>query len=155
MITFAVETWKVLEAEAQECFKLHYEEISADKDIPLAVNNKAFRVMEDAGLLHVVIARNEAGAIIGYCVALVHEHLHYMSLLAAYVDIYWVHPAARRVQGQLVGLRMMQTVEQTLKARGVRKIFAGTKRAHDASSMFEKLGWKAAETLYTKRLDGG
>ena len=150
MISFQTEFWRDAEAEILACGPRHWAEITADLDIPLDVDTDTFRWLEDVGQLHVTTVR-DAGTLIGYSVVIVRTHLHYKTLLCGYFDLYWLEPKAR-LGFAWIGLKMFREVERALKARGVQKMFAGTKVAHDASVTFARLGWTEIERLWLKRL---
>jgi hypothetical protein len=147
MITYAVEPWSSVQAEMAPLWVKHYEEVALNRDkMPLDPDFANYDAMEQLGMLHIVVARKE-GQIVGYHFTLVRPHLHYVSTLCGMTDIYWIAPENRTGR---TPLRLFQFVESTLKARGVKKLFTGTKKSLDAGPLFEFMGWHPAETLYTK-----
>jgi hypothetical protein len=48
------------------------------------------------------------------------------------------------------GANLFASAEHALKARGVRRLFTGTKLSRDASRLFERSGWDEAERLFIK-----
>jgi len=147
MITYAVEAWSDVQAEMAPLWVKHYEEVALNRDkMPLDPDFANYDAMESMGMLHIVVAR-KAGQIVGYHFTLVRPHLHYVSTLCGLTDIYWIAPENRTGR---TPLRLFQFVESTLKARGVKKLFTGTKKSLDAGPLFEFMGWTEAERLYTK-----
>lgn len=147
MITYAVESWSDVQAEMAPLWVSHYEEVALNRDkMPLSPDFANYDQMEKLGMLHIVVAR-EVGKIVGYHFTLVRPHLHYVSTLCGMTDIYYVAPEKRTGR---TPLRLFQFVEKSLKDRGVKKLFTGTKKSLDAGGLFEMMGWTEAERLYTK-----
>lgn len=149
MITYQVEPWGIVKGEMEVLWPAHWEEIAINRDsIKLAVDHDSYAALEREGALHVVTAR-EAGRIVGYHISIVKTHLHYKNDLHGFTDVYYIEPAHR--QGW-VGVKLFKYVEKTLKARGVKKLFTGTKLHLDMSRLFERMGWQETERLFTKVL---
>lgn len=147
MITYAVESWTDAKAEMSALWIPHWNEVALNREkIPLNPDLDAYDAMEARGELHVVVARKE-GAVVGYHFSIIRTHLHYKQSLNAFVDIFYVSPEQRTGR---TPMRLFQFVEKTLKARGVEKIFTGTKCSLDAGPLFEFMGWTKTEVLYTK-----
>lgn len=150
MITYQVEKWKDVSAEMMHLWEAHWEEVGLDHDsIKLAPDVDLYQQYEDAGILHVVTAR-EAGKVIGYHITIVRPHLHYKNDLHGFTDVYFIHPEHRK---GWVGIRLFKYVEKTLKDRGVKKLMTGTKLHLDMGRIFEHLGWTETERLYTKLIE--
>lgn len=147
MITYQREEWHDCLAEMEQLWPLHWEEVAADKDvIPLEPNYEMYDWIDQSGQLHVVTVRCD-GKLIGYHTSIVRPHLHYKSSLSAFTDMYFIHPDYRK---GMVGVKLFKEVEKSLKQRGVQKMFTGTKLSLDMGRLFEHLGWKETERLYTK-----
>lgn len=147
MITYQTENWSDVFPEMEHLWPLHWEEVAGDKDvIKLDPDFESYAALEKIGTLHVVTARS-AGQIIGYHISIVRPHLHYRTSLSAFTDVYYIHPDHRK---GMVGVKLFKEVEKTLKQRGVQKMFTGTKLSLDMGRLFEHLGWKETERLYTK-----
>ena len=146
-VTYQEESFDEVYPEVEDMLKAHWHEIAQDQDkMPLDVNVEAYRNLERAGGLSIVTMRVH-GVIGGYFVSFLHYPLHYQSTLCAEVDIYYVKPEYRH---QALGLNLFWQAEHFLKARGVKKVFAGTKVYQDASALFRGLRWTETETLFTK-----
>jgi N-acetylglutamate synthase-like GNAT family acetyltransferase len=89
------------------------------------------------------------GALIGYHVAVISGHLHYRSTLHAVTDVYWIAPECRH---GVTAVRLFQAVERELTKRGVRKLFTATKLHLDQGALFEHLGFRPIERMYSKLL---
>jgi GNAT superfamily N-acetyltransferase len=147
MITFCQEDYFECIDEINLLLKSHWEEVGTDKDkIPMDVDFAYYADAARAGILHVMVARNE-GELVGYHSTFVRPHVRYKSTLMGFVDVYFLHKDFRRGS---TGIRLLRAAEQSLKARGVKKILTGTKLSLDRGKVFEHLGYHAAETTYTK-----
>jgi GNAT superfamily N-acetyltransferase len=148
MISYRVESMDECLEDMRHLWMVHWEEIALDRDkIALEPDIETFRVLEDAGGLHIVVARDEADQVVGYHVSVVRPHLHYASSLTAYVDMYFIHPEHRRGR---VGIKLFLFAEQTLRGLGVQRIYTGTKLHKDVGRLLEFIGHKETERLYTK-----
>jgi L-amino acid N-acyltransferase YncA len=144
---FAVERWAVFHKEAAPLFVEHWKEIALNHEaVPLDIAWDKYAALDEAGHLHVLTARRD-GELVGYHIAVVTGHLHYRGTLHGITDVYWIAPAYRTGR---TGLRMFQAVERELKKLGVRKLFTATKLHLDQGALFEFLGYKPTERLYTK-----
>lgn len=147
MITFMVEPWSKCAPEMSALWPLHYEEIAINRDvIQLDPDLAQYAELERTGALHVVVAR-ERGEIVGYHISIVRPHLHYRRSLSAFTDVYFLRPSHRE---GMTGVRLIKAAEASLRARGVQKMFTGTKLHLDMGPIFERLGWTETERLYTK-----
>jgi len=151
MITFAVEDWFSVKDEMSHLWPDHWQEVAVNKDaIQLDPDFDTYATFANSGMLHIVVARKE-GEIVGYHFSVVRPHLHYRRSLSAFTDIYYLAPKHRTGR---TPLRLFQFVEQTLKARGVQKMFTGTKLSLDAGPLFEHMGWTETERLFVKMIGG-
>lgn len=129
----------------------HFDEVAMDREeVPLCPDIAAYEAMASDGRLHLVVGR-AAGQIVAYHITLVRPGLHNVTTLCGYTDVYYCAPDRRTGR---TPVRMFQFVEKTLSARGVKKLFTGTKLSLDAGRLFEFMGWRPTETLYTKVLGG-
>ncbi len=147
MITYQLECWDDYFRDCQDLWKEHYDEIAVMKDkIAMNPNVAIYKEMENLGILHILTAR-ESGKMIGYHVTFVRPHLHYRDMLCGFVDAYFLSAGKRKGMN---GVKMIKEAENSLKKRGVQKLFSGTKQAKNMSRVFEYLDWKLTEQLFTK-----
>ena len=148
-VTFLVEPWSQCWRELSALWDAHWQEVATHKDsIKLKVDMEAYAFMEARGMLHVVVARS-AGKVVGYHLSFVRPHFHYADSLTGYVDVYFLEEAFRK---GATGIKMFRFVEKSLRARGVQRIFTATKISHDKSALFERLGYKEVEKVFSKLL---
>lgn len=147
MTTYQQETFANWYADAQHLIHQHWAELAMDKGkIPLSMNVEGYQNLERNGSLVIVTAR-ELGDLIGYYLAFVFPHLHYVDMgLMAFTDAYWVMPDRRYG----VGVNLFIEAERVLKAMGVVKGYLSCKVHQDHSKLFEALGWKLTDLCFTK-----
>lgn len=148
MITYQVENLCDCLNEIELLLQAHFDEVATNKEKleKPQMDMDAYYALESVGELHVLTARSD-GKVIGYYVAFVRPHLHYIHVLSAITDVYYLSPDYRK---GTAGIKLFQEAERTLKARGVKRIFSGTKLHKDMGKLFEYLGWKETERLYSK-----
>lgn len=147
------EPWFLLRPHILPLWERHHAEIGDPADrgrIALSPHWARYDARDAEGALHIMTMR-QAGALIGYVFVIVDVHLHYRETLCGFFDLYWVDPEYR---GHWAGVRLMRETEASLKARGIKKLFSGTKLWHDASAMFKRCGWAETERLHTKWIGG-
>jgi GNAT superfamily N-acetyltransferase len=142
-----VDAFKFL-GELEQLFPAHYEELCVTKEFPVEPNYEAYRNMANAGMLRCFTCRNDAD-LIGYLIFIVSPHLHYKSCMTAIEDIYFVSKEYRKGR---VGIKLFQYAEQVLKDRGVNRIVYHTKVHLDNSRLFEYLGYKMTDKVFSKML---
>jgi GNAT superfamily N-acetyltransferase len=144
---FSVEKYADVIAEAKPLLVAHWEEVALFKDrIKLAPDFDKYEQMEKVGGLHICTVRVD-GRMVGYHVAIVSRHPHYMNDIFSLTDIFFVAPDYRR--GQL-GLDFFRFIENEMKKLGVSKMMAGTKLHRDLDIMFRRLGWSPTDRMYAK-----
>ena len=150
MLTFQTEAWPDVVEEMKPLFAEHWREIGVDHELcPMDMDYEMYDKYHEIGYLKITTVRSW-GKIVGYCMALVCPHLHYKSTLFALGDLYYLDPEHRK---GAAGMRLFIEHEKNMRALGAKKMTTITKRHADRTSMFEKLGWKAQETVFTKVLD--
>lgn len=143
------------EGEASGLFLAHWCEATADPTIPMNIDWEAYRRLEMAGL-EICIAVRRDDRLIGYGVYLIYPHLHYRGWIMGDSDVFFVHPSERRGR---VGLDLFRAVEEQLRLKGVDEMVQRVKlhvrpgRGRSTlGPLFERLGYRAVETVYRKKL---
>lgn len=146
MITVMLESFEDRLPELLPLLPLHYEELALNQDkVPLDPQYEVYIERERRGELMFLVVR-DAGALIGYFIGFVAPGLHYRTCLTLTMDIFYIHPVHR---GNSTGHKLFKAVEAEAKARGVDRMFVGSKTHLDASWLFERLGYSKVETYYT------
>lgn len=150
MISFAVETWDQCVDEMRSLWPAHYEELSLDKErIGLSCDEGKYRLGQQNGCLHIVTARKD-GILIGYYYGMLMHHLHYRDAgLMCYSDVYFLKPEYRHGN---IGVRFLAAIMDSLKRAGVVKLYISTKIHQDHGELFESMGMKCSDRIFTKML---
>lgn len=147
MITFQVEKFREVVAEAAPLLEAHYYEIGMYQDkIEYDPDIERYEDMDDAGFLHIVTARDD-GKLIGYYVSLLMPHLHYKGTLYAYNDIVYID---QKYRGGITAARLFKFVEKELKELGVDVMTMHMKTYAPFDSFLERQGWDYAERIHMK-----
>lgn len=146
MITVMLESFEERLPELLPLLPLHYEELALNQDkVPLDPQYDIYIERERRGELMFMVVR-DAGQLVGYFIGFVAPGLHYQTCLTLIMDIFFIHPEHR---GNSTGFKLFKAVEAEAKARGVQRMFVGSKCHLDASFLFEKLGYERCEITYT------
>jgi len=148
VITYNDEDPTVFFGELAPILPEHYEELCVTKDFPLEPDFAAYDRLNTARMLKAVTCRND-GELIGYIIFIIQPHLHYMSCITAFEDLYYVKKEYRKGR---TGIKLFQFSEKVLKDAGVKRIIMHTKIHMDNSRLFEYLGYKNTDKLFTKLL---
>ena len=155
MITAQVESLTAGLEEMKPLFPDHYKELALNQDkVPLDPCYNVYLDKDAAGEVLYVTLR-ELGRLIGYFVGFVHPSLHYKTCLTLQMDIFWLHPDFRdgdsldAVERERACMTLFESVRKAAKARGVKRVFYGSKSHKDASTLFEALGMVEVERYYS------
>jgi GNAT superfamily N-acetyltransferase len=146
-VVFAVERFEQCRGDAAALLKDHWREIALDQDvIELDPDWEKYAALAKDGALHVVTAR-DGGELVGYHLSVIRPHLHYKASLTCFSDVMYLKPEYR--QG-LTGYKLIRFFRDSVKARGVQKIYMGTKLALDLDPILRRLGFTPIERVYTQ-----
>lgn len=134
--------------ELKQIFPIHYEELCVTKEYELEPDYDMYKLLADHNWLRCITCRCD-GELIGYIVFIIRPHLHYKSCLTATEDVYYVKKEYRKGR---VGLRLFMYAEQVLKGLGVNRVVMHTKVHLDNSRIFEYLGYKNTDKVFSKML---
>jgi GNAT superfamily N-acetyltransferase len=148
MITYQTENYFDCVEELSEIYPQHYQELTVSRNFPLMPDYERYANLAKSGILKLLTVRNDA-ELIGYTIMLVSTALHYKTCVVAHEDLYFVKPEYRKGR---VGIKMFKFVEDEMKKIGVDRIVMGTKVYADNSKLFEYLGYRFYEKLYTKEI---
>jgi len=127
----------------------HYDELCVTKDFPLMPDYEAYGRLHLAQMLRCITVRVD-NQLVGYALFIVQPHLHYKSCTTAFEDIYFLKKEYRLGR---TGIRLFQFAEDVLKQEGVHRVIMHTKIHLDNSRLFEYLGYKMTDKLFTKILN--
>lgn len=124
----------------------HYEELCPVKEYPLDPDWDAYKRLNDSKMLRCITCRAD-GELIGYIIFFISPHIHYKTCITAVEDIYFLKKEYRRGR---IGIRLFKYAEEVLKRIGVNRIIYGTKVYLDNSKLFNYLGYKHTDKVFTK-----
>lgn len=149
MIKFNVERYSAAIEEIKPLLPAHAKELAAHKHLPIDPNFELYAQSDADGLLHLVTARVDAGALVGYHASFIVEHPHYKSMVTAYADLYYLLPEYRKGWD---GVKFLKFVDSSLADRGVQRVFTTTTVDSDKSAVLRRLGHRECERMYVKML---
>jgi len=148
IINYVVEDPATFIEELKQIIPAHYDELCVAKDFPLEPDWEAYGRIYVAGMLRCITARTE-DELVGYALFIVQPHIHYRTCKTAFEDVYFLKKEYRLGR---TGIRLFQFAEEVLRADGVNRVIMHTKIHVDNSRLFEYLGYKYTDKLYTKIL---
>ena len=152
MITYQVESYLDVLPELKAIYPEHYKELAANKElVKLNPDYDKYEALAKANLLHLVTVRKD-NELIGYHLSVISPHLHYMNSLTCFTDIFLVRKQFRKEENGFIGLKLFKKLEESVKERGVQRIYMGTKLSLDISPILKRLGYSPIEQLFTKEL---
>lgn len=153
MIIIRPEKLSSVKDQVCELLEEHYQELTLHKNIvALDVDWDRYFKLEKAGMLHVIVARDE-GIPIGYAVFFTHMHMHYKRVYFASNDVLYLRKEYRNYS--TIGLRLIKESEDYMRKLGVEKITWHIKDSNDWSAILLRKGYCLEETVYSKVFGGG
>lgn len=151
MIEYGVERLAECLEEIKPLLLDHYKEVAMYQDsIELNPDYDKYLSMDEAGLLHVVTARDDS-RLVGYFISFVLPHIHYKDHKYAANDILFLDKEYRNAKA---GVGLFSYAEDRLKEEGVSVMTIHMKTALPFDSICEGLGYDYAERIYTKYIRG-
>lgn len=130
-----IQHWKVLANNS--------EEILLNPDV------ERYKLMQDMGVLHNVVAYEESN-IVGYAVVFIMPHLHYKDDKFAMVDVLFTDPSARNSR---LGITLINKVEEMCREQKVSVLTYHTKPSHNTiEKILSRKGFSHFENIIGKLL---
>lgn len=141
-----------LQAELEPLILAHWQEVAAFPDIPLAVWWEKYHEMEASGALRMFIARDGAGALVGYLCMIVVRSLHYAGIRMAQSDALFVQRSAR---GAAMGVALIRHAAAVLRAEGVTVLTIHSKHREpiNIGPLLQRAGLVRLDDIWALRLD--
>jgi GNAT superfamily N-acetyltransferase len=160
VITAQVEPFMANLEQLKPLLVEHWRELALDQDkVPLEPCWEIYAAREaEGGVLYVTV--RDRGRLVGYFVGFVGPGLHYRTCLTLQMDVFWLHPEFRdgdsltQVEAEMVAEILFSEVRRAASARGVQRLFVGSKLHKDASALFERMGFVEVERYYSAWLGG-
>ncbi len=148
MITYQIEAYPDVEPELKAIYPEHYAELAVSTNFPLDPDYERYARLYQSGILKLITCRKDK-ELIGYVIMVVGAALHYKTCIVAHEDIYYLKKEHRKGR---TGIKLFNFVESEMKKLGVDRVVMGTKVYSDNSKLFEYLGYRFYEKLYTKEI---
>ena len=149
MIEYKEETFDQVIDEIKPLLEDHWEEIALHKDtIKLNPDYGRYEQMFKSGSMRIVTARDD-GKLVGYCIMMLYHHIHYKDQFMAMDDIFFIDKDYRK---GLTGVKLFIKTEEIMKKYGVTKLSLNVKVHQDVGAIFERLGYKETERMFTKKI---
>lgn len=148
-LEFSVEAYSDAIEEMRLLYPAHWLEADHDTDtIPLDVNYGRYLALEQAGLLHVAVARSE-GALVGYHIFVVRAPQHHMSTPMAFSDATYLKP---RFRLGFNGIRFLRFAGDSTRSMGAKGVYISSTTRKPFGKVLEWLGFRETERIYFKEL---
>lgn len=145
-LEYIVESYKQAQPDIKNLIADHYEEIALDKDvIKLDPDWEQYECLARQGVLHICTARDD-GWLVGYHVSTIRRHLHYKNSLTCFTDLFYLRPEYRAA---MTGYYLLKFFRDSVKAKGVQRIYMSTKVSLNLGVLFRRLGFNEIEHCYT------
>jgi len=148
MIEFKNDDYLACLEEWKQIIDEHYDELSVTKEYALEPDFEAYEKIWNSGGLRFISCRDNE-KLVGYIIFFVAPHIHYKSCITAQEDIYYLKKEYRKGR---TGIKLFQFADNLLKEQGVNRVIYNTKVHQDNSRLFEYLGYKFVDKVFTKML---
>lgn len=135
--------------EAQPLIAAHHAEVEMDRPgFIFAVDWGQYRRAEEAGVLHIITARQE-GEMVGYVTAMIAPHRHSAGAIHAQGDLIYLKPRARKGR---TAFDLHNAAETHFKNKGATYLSWSAKMGSTLEKLLPRLGYQPEEIVYGKPL---
>lgn len=142
----SIEKWADVESEIEELFAAHLLELGGST---LALDLSLCRALSAADAMVLVIARDSASMLIGYCIWTIGPSLERLGETIAELKPWYVRPEWRKSS---LGLRLFKESLDVLRARGIKRCFPHHWGNETLGKFFSRMGAKPVEWVYEMEL---
>ena len=130
-------------------FQDHWDEVALNKQVmALKPDMQRYHSMNEQGMLLVIGAWND-GALVGYSVNFVMQHLHYADLRICSNDLLFVSKDLRKGR---VGLRLIRATEAAAKEAGAKLMLWHGKPNTTLVEIMPALGYGVQDVIFSKEV---
>jgi GNAT superfamily N-acetyltransferase len=144
--TYQLETMDTFEPEARGLMAMYNTELPLP--YPLRPDWQQYRMLEQAGVLMIVTARDQ-GMLIGFFAMVIHPNINCRDQVVAFGNTLYLHPAYRGT----IGIRLIKLAEQEAQARGAQCFMIASQAAKPINALLERRGYKATETIFARSVE--
>lgn len=149
MVHFSTERWADIAAEVPALYDAHWAETEAAMYGDNGGDLDGFRQLDALGLLHLAVARDDIGRMVGYASFLLSPNPQMGGKLVASLAGLYLHQEAR--QG-LAALSLLRYAEDGLRAAGAAGVCYNSPASRPCDALYRRLGAKHTETIFYKGL---
>jgi L-amino acid N-acyltransferase YncA len=147
IITYHLESWSSYyhDPALQTLWREHYNELreAHQERMEMGPDLATYEALDRQGSLVVLTARS-AGALVGYCLAVVKRHPHYPTV-CGFEDSYYLTPSARR---GMAGVRLITRMNKELARRGCKRAYWMSKKFMALERLFLWLKMSEMDTVF-------
>lgn len=146
-LEFAVEAYSDAIEEMRLLYPAHWAEVGNIHE-DLAVNYERYVALDEARMLHVVVARS-AGKLVGYHIFVIRAPQHHMSTLMAFSDATYLKP---RYRLGFNGIHFLRFASDSTRLTGAKGVHISSTTRKPFGKVLEWLGFRETERVYYKDL---
>lgn len=150
MVHFSTERWADIAAEVPALYDAHWAETETAMYGDNGGDLEGFRQLDALGLLHLVVARDDSGRMVGYAAFVLSPNPQMGGKLVASLAGLYLHQEAR--QG-LAALSLLRYAEDGLRAVGAAGVCYNSPASRPCDALYRRLGAKHTETIFYKGLE--
>lgn len=112
-------------------------------------SKKVYELLQEAKILHFIVARNKFGEPMGYSFMHISMHPHFQDVIFATQDAFYLLPQYRGI----IGYKFFQFVEQDLLSNGVSYVARDSCHENDWSKTLIRSGYREVKQIFVKKLE--
>lgn len=149
MITIRESTIDDLLANGPALFAEHWDEIALNKSVMVLKPDEGRYRAAEAARQTIVLAAYDDGALVGYSVNFVVNHLHYADLKVCSNDVLFVSKSAR--QGA-IGTRLIRRTIEVARERGAKLMLWHAKPGTALNDLLPHMGCAVQDIIYSQEV---
>ena len=147
MITIQHECLTNVKEEIKPLLEIHWEMVALNQGkIKLNPDWKEYAKLDAAGILKIFTARSD-GQLVGYCVLIISNSIHYKDHIFAINDVTFVLPEYRT---GATGYKLLKYAEDYCDENGVSLMMVNTKVHVPFDNLLIGMGFNLIERIYSK-----
>lgn len=149
-VSISIEPLAQFLTELKPMLHRHYDEVDdylKENNTPLDPDYDAYLSLNDQGVVHCVVARDDRARIAGYILYIVAPHNHYTGVVFGICDMIYVSPYHRKTG---VALDMIRFAEHNIQCT---YMTICEKVKHEFPALVKAVGYTPLETTYIRKVD--
>lgn len=149
MVHFSTERWADIAAEVHALYDAHWAETEAAMYGDNGGDLDGFRQLDAMGLLHLAVARDDSGRMVGYAAFIMSPNPQMGGKIVASLAGLYLHQEARH---GLAALSLLRYAESGLRDAGAAGVCYNSPASRPCDALYRRLGAKHTETIFYKGL---